>query len=337
MYFQVEQTICTENNKKKELIIMKEIRTKLFSCDNVSRNGMIIPKDVMEKAVSEFRENHQFGLLCHPETESPSIINSIGMVDVDYVKDGDVFGKVKLLDNDSGMVYQNILKSSKSIKDGSTIMKVSPVGYGERDDNGNITSMNITHFNINLIDMNESKIKNEEDHTAIVPSMEYLKNVTIKFKKLNESAVIPSYAHNGDVGMDLTAISLEYDVEKDLYIYHTGLALESEFGYGTFLFPRSSNCKTDAYLTNSVGIADSAIYRGEIQLRYKNRDKYKKSFKEWITGKIDVERALKSAPFLPGERVGQMVVFPYPKVTVEVVDELSTTERGTGGFGSTGK
>lgn len=163
-----------------------------------------------------------------------------------------------------------------------------------------------------------------------------MESVTIKFKKLVPEAVIPSYAHDGDVGMDMTAIGVDYDVEKDMYIYHTGLALESEYGYGTFLFPRSSNCKTEAYLTNHVGIADSAIYRGEIQLRYKNRDRYRKSFWEWITGKVNVERALKFAPFQVGDRVGQMVVFPYPQVHVQVVDELSETVRGTGGFGSTG-
>lgn len=164
-----------------------------------------------------------------------------------------------------------------------------------------------------------------------------MESVTIKFKKLVPEAVIPSYAHNGDVGMDMTAISVDYDVEKDMYIYHTGLALESDYGYGTFLFPRSSNCKTEAYLTNHVGIADSAIYRGEIQLRYKNRDRYRKSFWEWITGKVNVERALKFVPYNVGDRVGQMVVLPYPQVIVEEVEELSETVRGTGGFGSTGK
>lgn len=93
----------------------------------------------------------------------------------------------------------------------------------------------------------------------------------IKLKKLDKNAVIPEYAHDGDVGMDLTAISVEYDREHDMYIYHTGLAFETNKHYGIFLFPRSSNRKTDAYLCNHVGIADSAIYRGEIMLCFKNR------------------------------------------------------------------
>ena len=136
--------------------------------------------------------------------------------------------------------------------------------------------------------------------------------------------------------MDMTAVAVEYDPEKDMYIYHTGLACESDKWFGIFLFPRSSNCKTDAYLTNSVGIVDSFLYRGEIQFRYKNRDRYRKSFREWITGKIDIERAMKRAPYKVGDRVGQMVVFPYPRVKCWEFNELSQTERGTGGFGSTG-
>ena len=93
----------------------------------------------------------------------------------------------------------------------------------------------------------------------------------LKLKKLDERAVIPTYAHKGDVGMDMTAISVEYDTETDTYIYHTGLAFESNFNIGQFLFPKSGNYKKECYLTNSVGIADCAIYRGEIQFRYKNR------------------------------------------------------------------
>ena len=307
---------------------MKEIRTKLFSCNNISKSGRVYPKGVIEKAIEDFNEKHTFGLLCCPEVKEPSILESVGTVDeIEFKPNGDVFGKVLLLDNIPGQAYQNILNSSKDVS-----IRVTPVGQGNIDEDGVVRNMNITHFNIDF--MNK---KQEEKNTAIIPSLEYLKNVTIKFKKLDENAVIPTYAHDGDVGMDMTAIDVEYNVDKDFYIYHTGLALESDYGYGTFLFPRSSNCKTEAYLTNHVGIADSAIYRGEIQFRYKNRDRYRKSFWEWITGKVNVERALKKAPFNVGDRVGQMVVLPYPQVHIQVVDELSETERGAGGFGSTGK
>lgn len=193
--------------------------------------------------------------------------------------------------------------------------------------------------------------------------------LTIKFKKLDERAVVPKYAHDGDVGMDLVAIDVEYDEEKDLYIYHTGLAFESEYHYGQFLFPRSSNRKTDAYLCNSVGIADSAIYRGEIMLCFKNRDSIQtiaeleaiKERDEFIINSTDFAipfrttylnsmcvyrdkkkevledaKKLKYAPYKVGDKVAQMVFVRYPNVKLEEAEELSDTERGSGGFGSTG-
>lgn len=310
---------------------MKEIRTKLFSCNSPSRNGRIYPKDVMENALNDFKENHENGLLCHPGTLIPSISESAGVVeDIKMKENGDVFGKVLFFDNIPGKAYQNILDKTENI----SIMEINPVGFGEVENNV-VKRMDITHFNIHIMDKKkENKIENK--NTLVIPNSS-LKTVTVKFKKLDENAVIPSYAHNGDVGMDVTATMIEYDVDKDLYIYHTSLACETDFGYGIFLFPRSSNCKTDAYLTNHVGIVDSAIYRGEIQLRYKNRRPYRRSIWEILTGKINHKRVLKFAPYQPGDRVGQMVLLPYPQVHIQVVDELSETERGTGGFGSTGK
>ncbi len=183
----------------------------------------------------------------------------------------------------------------------------------------------------------------------------------IKIKKLDERACIPYYAHDGDVGMDLTAIDVEYDEENDLYIYHTGLSFESDKHYGQFLFPRSSNRKTDAYLCNSVGIADSAIYRGEILICFKNRDSIKtiarlESMNTLITSMNNgdskeqssiksksvyneiLERAknLEFAPYKVGDRIAQMVFLPYPNIRLSMRQELSETERGANGFGSTG-
>lgn len=181
----------------------------------------------------------------------------------------------------------------------------------------------------------------------------------VKFKKLDENAVIPSYAHDGDVGMDLTAISVEYDEKIDTYVYHTGLSFETDKHYGIFLFSRSSNRKTDAYLCNSVGIADSAIYRGEILFCFKNRTSIKvraeieslKAFnKEISLGKTASEaekaskdaydkvilNAMEFAPYKVGDRIGQMVALPYPNVKLLEQSELSDSERGSNGFGSTG-
>lgn len=182
----------------------------------------------------------------------------------------------------------------------------------------------------------------------------------VKFKKLDERAVIPTYAHDGDVGMDMTAIDVEYKADIDCYLYHTGLAFETDKHYGIFLFPRSSNRKTDAYLCNHVGIADSAIYRGEIIFCYKNRTslrqyclegrmieffnavengkRLKDAVKESIKGWTEVmNNPMVFAPYKVGDKVGQMVVLPYPDVKLSERKELSETERGDGAFGSTDK
>lgn len=207
------------------------------------------------------------------------------------------------------------------------------------------------------------------DFIQIVSEAIGIKDLNIKFKKLNENAVMPTYAHYGDVGMDFTAISVEYDEKLDMYIYHTGLAFESDFHYGQFLFPRSSNRKTDAYLCNSVGIADSSIYRGEILFCYKNRDSIntiaeskanaammeyyttcnveKKDLQWWLRSGIEIyndtkekvykeAKELKYAPYKVGDKIGQMVMLAYPNVNLIECEELSSSDRGVNGFGSTG-
>lgn len=146
----------------------------------------------------------------------------------------------------------------------------------------------------------------------------------VKIKKLNDSAVIPTYAKPGDAGLDLTATSYEYDNKLQNHIYGTGLAVEIPEGYVGLVFPRSSNRKTDSYLPNSVGVIDSG-YRGEIMFTFKNRDNIEQG--SWG----DMLR-----PYSEGERLGQLIIIPYPKIEFVEVDELSKTERGEGGHGSTG-
>ena len=137
----------------------------------------------------------------------------------------------------------------------------------------------------------------------------------VKIKKLIEKAVIPIYAKLGDAGMDLTAITKD-DFSNYSYIeYGTGLSIEIPEGYVGLLFPRSSNSKTSLILSNSVGVIDSG-YRGEIKLRFKEIDTN------------DIEYSV-------GDRIGQIIILPYPKIEFEEVSELSNTDRGIGGFGST--
>lgn len=142
----------------------------------------------------------------------------------------------------------------------------------------------------------------------------------VKIKKLNDDAIIPSYAKEGDAGLDLTATS--YDCSENGHVYGTGLAIEIPKGYVGLIFPRSSNRKTNAYLTNSVGVIDSG-YRGEIMVTFKNRD-------------IEHDNA-PFAPYKVGERVAQLIIMAHPAIKLVETEELSSTERGDGGHGSTGK
>lgn len=143
----------------------------------------------------------------------------------------------------------------------------------------------------------------------------------VKIKKLSPDAIIPSYAKPGDAGMDLTAVSYEYDYEHDNHIYGTGLAIEIPEGYVGLIFPRSSNRKTMSYMTNHVGVIDSG-YRGEIFITYKNRD--------------DNRQKLNTVPYAIGSKVAQLIIVPYPYIELVEAEELTDTERGTGGHGSTG-
>lgn len=138
----------------------------------------------------------------------------------------------------------------------------------------------------------------------------------VKIKKLHPDAVVPTYAKEGDAAVDLYAT----EIVKDKYGNHvclTGIALEIPMGFVGLLLPRSSVSKTSLALANSVGVIDSG-YRGEIMLKYRQ------------TG--DANPIYRS-----GDRVGQLMIMPYPKIEFIEADELSTTDRGSGGFGSTGQ
>lgn len=140
----------------------------------------------------------------------------------------------------------------------------------------------------------------------------------VLFKKLNKHAVTPSYAKDGDAGLDITAISRDIVITEDYeYIeYGTGLAFEIPVGYVGLLFPRSSVSKKDILLSNAVGVIDSG-YRGEVSFRFKRL-------------------AWDSAIYNVGEKIGQLVIIPYPQIQLEQAKELSDTERGANGYGSSG-
>jgi dUTP pyrophosphatase len=139
----------------------------------------------------------------------------------------------------------------------------------------------------------------------------------VKIKKLHPDAVIPKYAKTGDAGLDLTAVSGIHDKEHNLLVYGTGLAFEIPAGYVGLLFPRSSIYSRNISLSNSVGVIDSG-FRGEVKFKFRLAD----------VGFY--------CQYMVGERIGQLIILPYPQIEFEEVRELSKTERGVGGYGSTG-
>ena len=160
----------------------------------------------------------------------------------------------------------------------------------------------------------------------------------VKIKKLRDDAVIPKYAKPGDAGMDITATEKFYD-EYGNVTYKTGIAMEIPEGYVGLLFPRSSNSKMDLLLANSVGVIDSG-YRGEIMFKFKPSPIYRNPDPYTINkvndyDYIDLPERNSDESYNVGDRVGQIIIIPYPKIEFVEVDELSSTERGEGGFGST--
>jgi len=141
----------------------------------------------------------------------------------------------------------------------------------------------------------------------------------VRIKKLNESAVIPSYAKSGDAGMDLVATSIISNTSTQI-TYGIGLALEIPCGFVGLICPRSSVRKTRLMLSNCVGVVDSG-YRGELQATF---------------NKINND-SISENDYNVGDRIAQIMIIPHPEIEFEETNELSDTERGEGGFGSTGK
>ena len=139
----------------------------------------------------------------------------------------------------------------------------------------------------------------------------------VKFKKLVPEAKIPAYAKPGDAGLDLTATSKHWSDDFQCWIYGTGLAVEIPYGYVGLLFPRSSVRKYGLALTNCVGVVDSG-YRGEIMATYRPQTNG--------TGR----------EYNIGDHVCQLIIMPYPTINPVEATELSSTERGDAGHGSTG-
>lgn len=142
----------------------------------------------------------------------------------------------------------------------------------------------------------------------------------LKIRKVSENAVMPKRATGGSAGLDLCAcIDAPITLKGgETALVPTGLAIElPSADYGAFVFARSGLAiKHGIGLLNSVGVIDSD-YRGEIKVGLINQ----------INEAYTIE---------PGERIAQMVIMPVSMMPVEEVDALGETDRGAGGFGSTG-
>jgi len=136
----------------------------------------------------------------------------------------------------------------------------------------------------------------------------------INFKRLHPDAILPVHSHPGDAGADVVAVDMR--VTPDFIEYDLGFSIAVPEGHMALLFPRSSISKIDLALANSVGVIDSG-YRGPMLARF------------IVTGSGDKRYAI-------GDRVAQLVIVPIPFVRYQEVQDLDATERGAGGYGSTG-
>lgn len=156
--------------------------------------------------------------------------------------------------------------------------------------------------------------------SEVLAFLELIDKMKVRIKKLNEKAVIPTKAHATDAGFDLYCTSREVNWEKRQLVCHTGLAFEIPEGYVGLLFPRSSVSNKPLMMANSVGVVDSC-YRGEVTAKFNITDTRQSAFSH----------------YQEGDRIAQMIIIPYPEIEFEEADSLSESDRGTGGYGSTGR
>ena len=142
------------------------------------------------------------------------------------------------------------------------------------------------------------------------------KPITIKYRKLHPDAKAPKQGQYGDAGFDFSVLSVEPIKGEKAVIIHSGICVEIPYGYQGELRARSSVHKTNTILSNGVGTIDAG-YRGEVKGVF------------YLNGNDN--------PFEIGDRFAQLVIMPAPPVKYVEVEELSESERGENGYGSTGK
>lgn len=143
--------------------------------------------------------------------------------------------------------------------------------------------------------------------------------IDVSIKRLDPSVELPQYAYEGDAGLDLRANESVDIAPYERVLIHTGIAIALPDGYAGFVQPRSGMAlKRGLSIVNTPGLID-AHYRGELMVIAINLDAHEP---------IHIER---------GERIAQLVIQEVPTVRLVEVDELDSTDRGAGGFGSSGE
>lgn len=190
-----------------------------------------------------------------------------------------------------------------------------------------------------------------------------MEEIKLSFKKIDNKAVLPKYSHEDDACMDITATSYEYDVKRNCYVYHTGLAFDIPKGYEMQIRPRSSIRDKDVCIANSPGTIDSG-YHGEVLICYNTNysilDRLKlnkigealKKFAKTVKvddlidsiGNIDnisdeeiVRYAMSNPPYNVGDKIAQFLISYRPKINLIETESFSSSKRGENGFGSTGQ
>lgn len=158
--------------------------------------------------------------------------------------------------------------------------------------------------------------------------------VDVKFTKKAKKATMPVKAHATDAGFDMTAVSRT--ITDDYIEYDTGIAIAIPEGYVGLLFPRSSVSKYDLTLCNSVGCVDCG-YSGNVKFRFKvTKPAYDLEIKNHPWWSKVIKKPTTPKIYQVGDKIGQLVIMKLPEINLVQVDSLDETDRGEGGFGSTG-
>lgn len=201
---------------------------------------------------------------------------------------------------------------------------------------------------------------NGESMDVIHGTLSELDNVEVKVWREDKSIPLPMYAKEGDACMDVYAHSIEYDYERDRVVVHTGLHFALPKDYEMELRARSNLTKTEWYIPNVPGTLDEG-YRGELMMIFKRRTHsevvdcissinaaldaidYKNVARDDINDSYHSRENIakySDFPYKVGDRICQLLIRRKENIIWNVVstkEELGTTERGDGGFGSTNK